>query len=118
MIYDKEDLNKKFEQVASFFAVEDFVEPAPIYIHGPNWTDELREKHGWEKQPDGSWGRLMTSMEVYNKLKSDVEELLINYRNASERANDLSQRNYELEYACRVAAKAVAKNSKTTGEKV
>jgi hypothetical protein len=118
MFFGHEDMHKKFEQVATFFAVEDFIEPAPNYIQGPNWTDELREKHGWEKQPDGSWGRLMTSMSVYNQLRKDVEDLYENYRQMCDRAETLRKTNEELEYACRVAARAVAKISKTTGENV
>lgn len=116
MFYSQEDINKKFDAVAKFFAVEDFVIPMPQHCHGPNWTDELREKNGWQKFDDGSWGRAETSMAVYNSTKKDVEELYKQYQELCSTVTTLRKKNYELEYGCRVAAKALEKVSKLSGE--
>ena len=116
MIFDESDIDAKFDAVAKFFATEDYIEPAPLYTQGPNWTDELREKHGWEKQPDGSWGRLMTSITVYNALKDDVIKLYRMYNELSKQNNALRKINNQLEYGCRVAALQIDKISKIDGD--
>ncbi len=115
MIYSHDDLQKKFDSVAKFFAVEDFFIPMPEHCHGPNWTDELREKNGWQKFDEG-WGRIETSMAIYNKTRQDVEDLYNQYQDLCKKVTALQKKNYELEYACRVAAKAIDKVSKITGE--
>jgi hypothetical protein len=112
MLFNVKDIDEKFETVARFFAVEDFIIPAPDYMMGPRWTDENRIKNGYELQPDGSWGRLETSMAVYTALKEDVLTLYMQSKKLSQENETLRKKNYELEYGCRVAALQLDKVSK------
>jgi hypothetical protein len=112
MFFNTEDIDDKFETVARFFAVEDFIVPAPDYMMGPRWNDENRIKNGYELQPDGSWGRLETSMAVYNALKNDVLKLYEQSKELSKENETLRKKNYQLEYGCRVAALQLDKISK------
>lgn len=114
MIYDKESLQKSLEMVATHFQVKDVIIPLPGYMLGPNWTDEQREKRGFTLQPDGSWGKLETSMAFYNEFKTDVEDLYARYRKASQENDALHKKVYQLEYGCRVAAKAIEKSMNLT----
>jgi hypothetical protein len=116
MFFSNQDIHEKFETVARFFAVEDFIVPAPEYMMGPRWTDDNRIKNGYELQPDGSWGRLETSMAVYNALKQDVEKLYEQSKELSKQNETLRKINNQLEYGCRVAALQLDKISKIDGD--
>ena len=50
MLYSKDqlpDIFKKIDDLIVGSGFKSYKEPAPKYIMGPNWTDELREKNGY-----------------------------------------------------------------------
>lgn len=108
-MYSRDMVLKTFENISKHFVAEDLVIPAPNYTMGPNWTDELREKHGYTKQPDGSWGMLVNSKQIFDLAQKDVLRLFDDHKKLSQEVATLRKKVYELEYGCRVAAKAISK---------
>ena len=108
-MYSRDMVNKTFENIAKYFVAEDVVIPAPSYTMGPKWTDELREKNGYTKQPDGSWGMLVNSKQIFDIAHKDVLRLFDDHKKLSQEVMTLRKKVYELEYGCRVAAKAITK---------
>ena len=108
-MYSVDMIENQFEKLSKHYVAEDVVIPAPTYMSGPNWTDEHREKHGYEKQPDGSWGMTVNSKKLFDNTKKDVIKLFEDNKKLSQQLHALQKKNYELEYACRVAAKAITK---------
>ena len=56
--------------------------PAPDYINGKNWNDELREKNGYTKLESGSWATVINVQDYLDKLEKDILELHQNYKDA------------------------------------
>jgi hypothetical protein len=108
-MYSIEMIDSIFEKLSKHYVAEDVVIPAPSYMSGPNWTDEHREKNGYQKQPDGSWGMTVNSKQLFDNCKKDVIKMFQDNRKMSQQINTLRKKVYELEYACRVAAKAISK---------
>lgn len=109
-MYSREMVLKTFENISKHFVAEDLVLPAPEYMYGKNWTDEHREKQGYTKQPDGTWGMLVNSKQIFDLAQKDVLKLFDEKVKISQENNALRKRVYELEYGCRVAAKAISKS--------
>lgn len=109
-MYSVESIEQAFERMSYHFVAEDVVLPAPNYIMGVNWTDELREKNGYSKQPDGSWGTLVNSKQLFDLAKKDVLDMYASNKKMSQEIETLRKKVYELEYGCRVAAKAITKS--------
>jgi len=108
-MYSREMVQKTFVDISKHFVAEDVVIPAPEYMNGKNWTDEHREKHGYTKQPDGTWGMLVNSKQIFDLAQKDVLKMFDDNRKMSQEIETLRKKIYELEYGCRVAAKAITK---------
>lgn len=84
--------------------------PAPDYINGKNWNDELREKNGYTKLEDGSWATVINVQDYLDKLEKDILELHQNYKDALARGDKAIRQKREMEYGLRVAAKSLQKS--------
>jgi hypothetical protein len=112
MIYDKEDVDKMSEKIQRLITASgiDFLyEPAPTYIHGPNWTDELREKNGY-KQIEGVWIREVNNSDYWLAQMNGVCKLVENVKHLSNELQLARRKIYEMEYGLRVAQKSLQKS--------
>ena len=112
MIYSKDQLPEIFSKIDDLITGSKFQvykKPAPIYISGPNWTDELREKNGYTLI-DGEWYTVTPVQEYWDVFKKDVEKLMENISEQSHKIDNQQRMLYEMEYGLRVAEKAL-KNS-------
>lgn len=112
MLYNKEqlpDIFNKIDELISASGIKNYKEPAPAYIMGDRWNDELREKNGYTLI-DGQWYKVNDVQAVWNVFKKDIEELMDNIAEQREKIDIQHRRIYEMEYGLRVAEKAL-KNS-------
>jgi hypothetical protein len=112
MIYSKDQLPEIFSKIDDLITGSRFQvykKPAPIYISGPNWTDELREKNGYTLI-DGEWYIVTPVQEYWDVFKKDVEKLMENISEQSHKIDNQQRMLHEMEYGLRVAEKAL-KNS-------
>ena len=112
MLYNKEqlpDIFQKIDELITASGLQTYKEPAPAYIMGDRWNDELREKNGYTLI-DGEWYKVNKVQAVWDVFKKDVEELMDNIAEQREKIDIQHRRIYEMEYGLRVAEKAL-KNS-------
>ena len=118
MIYSKEDVDQMLEEIQRLITVADMdhlLFPAPLYIHGPNWTDELREKNGFE-QVEGVWCRKVNINDYWTTKMNDVRAMIDDRKRLSAELSLARRKIYEMEYGLRVAQKSL--NNAVTMEKV
>lgn len=115
MFYGRESISDRIEYIRGLMTGSVIV-PAPDYIHGQNWTDELREKNGYTKLEDGSWATVVDCQEYLNKMEKDMLEVYDNYQNSLHNNRLLTAKNREMEYGLRVAGKALEKSLAVTEE--
>lgn len=111
MIYDKEDVDKMMEEIQRLITAADIdhlIFPAPPYIHGANWTDELREKNGFE-QVEGIWCRKVNINDYWMTKMNDVRAMVDDRKRLSAELSLARRKIYEMEYGLRVAQKSLNK---------
>ena len=112
MLYNKDQLPDIFQKIDDLIVgsgFKSYKEPAPAYIMGDRWNDELREKNGYTLI-DGQWYKVNDVQAVWDVFKKDVEELMGNIAEQRDKIDIQHRRIYEMEYGLRVAEKAL-KNS-------
>jgi hypothetical protein len=117
MIYDKEDVDVMLEEIQRLIIaanIDHLIFPAPSYIHGPNWTDELREKNGFE-QVEGVWCRKVDINDYWLTQMNGVRKLVEDIKRLSAELSFARRKIYEMEYGLRVAQKSL--NNALTMEK-
>ena len=118
MIYSKDQLPEIFSKIDDLITGSKFQvykKPAPIYISGPNWTDELREKNGYTLI-DGDWYTVKPVQAVWDEFKKDLERLMDDMSDQRKKMENQQRRLYEMEYGLRVAEKALKNSLKLTLE--
>ena len=118
MIYSKDQLPEIFSKIDDLITGSKFQvykKPAPIYISGPNWTDELREKNGYTLI-DGDWYTVKPVQAVWDEFKKDLERLMDDMSDQRKKMENQQRRLYEMEYGLRVAEKALKNSLKLTQE--
>lgn len=109
MFYGRESISDRVEYIRGLMTGVVTI-PAPNYIHGHNWTDELRVKNGYTQLEDGSWATVTDCQEYLSKMEKDMLEVYDNYQKSLHKNELLVAKNREMEYGLRVAEKAL-KNS-------
>jgi hypothetical protein len=112
MLYSKDQLPEIFKRIDDLIigsGFKSYKEPAPKYIMGPNWTDELREKNGYALI-DGEWFKVDPVQNVWDDFKKDLEKLMDDISDQRKKMDVQQQRLYEMEYGLRVARKSLEKS--------
>jgi len=112
MLYSKDQLPEIFKRIDDLIigsGFKSYKEPAPKYIMGPNWTDELREKNGYALI-DGEWFKVDPVQNVWDSFKKDLEKLMDDISDQRKKMDVQQQRLYEMEYGLRVARKSLEKS--------
>jgi hypothetical protein len=112
MIYSKDQLPEIFQKIDDLITGSKFQvykKPAPDYVMGPNWTDELREKNGYTLI-DGKWYKVNPVQAVWDEFKKDFERLMDDMSDQRKKMDRQNRRLYEMEYGLRVAAKSLKKS--------
>lgn len=115
MFYGRESISDRIEYIRGVMTGVVIV-PAPEYINGKNWTDELREKNGYTKLEDGSWATVIDCQAYLDKMEKDMLEVYDNYQDSLKKKDILMWKNREMEYGLRVAGKALEKSLAITRE--
>ena len=111
MIYDKKDveeMSEKVQRLITASGIDILYEPAPTYIQGPNWTDELREKNGY-KQVEGIWVKEVSNADYWTAKMKDVCAMVDERKRLNEELSLARRKLYEMEYGLRVAQKSLNK---------
>ena len=109
MLYSKDQLPEVFKKIDDLIigsGFKSYKEPAPSYIMGPNWTDELREKNGYTLI-DGEWFQVNPVQDVWNVFKKYLERLMDDMSDQRKKMEVQQRRLYEMEYGLRVAEKSL-----------
>jgi hypothetical protein len=118
MLYSKDQLPDVFQKIDDLIigsGFKSYKEPAPSYIMGPNWTDELREKNGYTLI-HGEWYKVNPVKDVWDEFKKDLERLMDDMSDQRKKMENQQRRLYEMEYGLRVAEKALKTSLKLTQE--
>ena len=116
MLYSKDqlpDIFKKIDDLIIGSGFKSYKEPAPKYIMGPNWTDELREKNGYTLI-DGEWFQVKAVEAEWDVFKKDLESLFDNISEQRTKIALQQRKLWEMEYGLRVASKALNNSLKLT----
>ena len=111
MIYDKEDVDVMLEEIQRLIIIAEIdhlIRPAPDYIHGKNWTDELRQKNGFE-QVEGIWCKKLDINDYWVTKMNDVRAMIDDRKRLSAELSLARRKIYEMEYGLRVAQKSLNK---------
>ena len=109
MIYDKKDveeMSEKVQRLITASGIDIVYEPAPTYIQGPNWTDELREKNGY-KQVEGIWVKEVNNSDYWMTKMNDVRAMIDDRKRLSAELSLARRKIYQMEYGLRVAQKSL-----------
>ena len=112
MFYSKDQLPDYFQKIDDLIVgsgFKSYKEPAPTYIMGKNWTDELREKNGYTLI-DGEWYTVKPVQAVWDVFKKDLEKMMDDMSDQRKKMDRQNRRLYEMEYGLRVAAKSLKKS--------
>ena len=120
MFYGKDSIEDNFDVLLQKFQQQELFlfEPMPKYKEGERWTDEFRIRDGHTKLADGSWVTIIRVTTLIEKLKQDTIETYDNYQDALRKNRLLVQKNREMEYGLRVAAKALKNSLELTKEMI
>lgn len=120
MFYGKDSIEDNFDVLLQKFQQQELFlfEPMPKYKEGERWTDEFRIRDGHTKLADGSWVTIHKVTTWVEKLKQDTIETYDNYQDALRKNRLLVQKNREMEYGLRVAAKALKNSLELTKEMI
>jgi hypothetical protein len=120
MIWNKEDIDKideKLQQLITASGIDTYYNEVPKYIFGPNWTDELRIKNGYE-QVEGVWIQKESVADYWSTKMNDVRSLMKEKNRLSGELQLARQRMREMEYGLRVAQKALKNSLAITKEMI
>jgi hypothetical protein len=120
MLYSKDQLPDVFQKIDDLIVgsgFKSYKEPAPTYIMGQNWTDELREKNGYTLI-DGDWYTVKPVQAVWDVFKKDLESLFDNISEQRTKIALQQRKLWEMEYGLRVAAKALNNSLKLTQDSI
>ena len=120
MLYSKDqlpDIFKKIDDLLIGSGFKSYKKPAPKYIMGPNWTDELREKNGYTLI-DGEWFEVKAVEAEWDVFKKDLESLFDNISEQRAKIGLQQRKLWEMEYGLRVAAKALNNSLKLTQDSI
>jgi len=120
MIWNEEDIDvmlEKIQRLLTIADIEHFTEQAPIYIHGPNWTDELRIKNGFELE-EGIWVKKFNYNDYWLTKMNDVRSILKDKNRLSEELRLARRKMLEMEYGLRVAQKSLQNSLALTKEMI
>jgi hypothetical protein len=112
MLYSKDQLPDVFQKIDDLIigsGFKSYKEPAPSYIMGKNWTDELREKNGYTLI-DGEWYTVIPVQAVWDVFKKDLEQMMDDMSDQRKKMDRQNRRLYEMEYGLRVARKSLEKS--------
>ena len=118
MIYDKKDVDKMLEEIQRLITVADIdclLFPAPSYIYGPNWTDEMRDKNGYTME-EGVWVRKVDINDYWMTKMNDVRAMVDERKRLNAELSLAKRKIYEMEYGLRVAEKALKNSLSLTKE--
>jgi hypothetical protein len=120
MFYGKDSIEDNFDVLLQKFQQQELFlfEPMPKYKEGERWTDEFRIRDGHTKLADGSWVTIHKVTTWVEKLKKDTIEVYENYQDSLRKNRLLVQKNREMEYGLRVAAKALKNSLELTKEMI
>jgi hypothetical protein len=109
MFYGKESVEKNFDILLEKLQQQDLFlfEPMPSYKNGERWTDEFRIRDGHTKLADGSWVTIHKVTTWVEQLKKDTTELYGENQKRYHEIQLLRQKNREMEYGLRVAARSL-----------
>jgi hypothetical protein len=120
MLYSKDQLPDVFQKIDDLIVgsgFKSYKEPAPSYIMGKNWTDELREKNGYTLI-DGEWFIVKPVQTVWDVFKKDLEGMMDDMSDQRKKMENQQRRLYEMEYGLRVAEKALITSQKLMQEAI
>jgi len=120
MLYSKDQLPDLFQKIDDLIVgsgFKSYKEPAPKYIMGPNWTDELRQSNGYTLI-DGEWFKVTPIQNYWDYFKKDLEKLMDDMSNQGKKLGLQQRRLYEMEYGLRVAEKALITSQKLMQEAI
>jgi hypothetical protein len=118
MFYGKDSIEEQFNLVKDKLAQQElflFI-PMPTYKLNDKWTDEFRIRDGHTKLADGSWVTVIKLTTYLEKMRQDTIEVYDNYQDALRKNRLFVQKNREMEYGLRVAAKALKNSLELTKE--
>jgi len=120
MFYGKDMIEENFDVLLRKLEQQELFlfEPMPNYKNGERWTDEFRIRDGHTKLADGSWVTIHKVTTWVEKMKQDTIEVYDNYQDALSKNRLLIQKNREMEYGLRVAAKALKNSLELTKEMI
>ena len=111
MIWSEEDIDKideKLQRLITASGIDEYYNQVPKYIFGPNWTDELRIKNGYE-QAEGVWVQKESVADYWKTKMNDVRSLMEEKNRLSKELHLARLKMREMEYGLRVAQKSLGK---------
>lgn len=111
MIWNEEDIDKideNLQRLITASGIDTYYNEVPKYIFGPNWTDELRIKNGYE-QVEGDWTQKESVADYWSAKINDVRSLMKEKNRLSKELQVARQKMREMEYGLRVAQKSLNK---------
>lgn len=122
MFYAKESIQKEFELVTEKLNSLDqplfMFESMPSYKNSERWTDEFRIRDGHTKLADGTWVTVHNLAEYVNAIQKNTTDLYEQHQKTVRELSLARQKNREMEYGLRVAAKSLNNSLKLTQENV
>lgn len=120
MIWNEKDIEEMLEKAQRLITIADieyFSEDAPMYIHGVNWTDELRVKNGYELE-EGRWVKKTNYNDYWLTKMNDVRSMLKDNKRLYQELALSKRKMREMEYGLRVAEKALKSSLALTKEMI
>jgi len=111
MIWSEEDIDKideKLQRLITASGIDEYYNQVPNYIFGPNWTDELRVKNGYE-QVEGVWVQKESVADYWSTKMNDVRSLMKEKNRLFKELHLVRLQMREMEYGLRVAQKSLGK---------
>jgi hypothetical protein len=111
MIWSEEDIDKideKLQRLITASGIDEYYNQVPNYIFGPNWTDELRVKNGYE-QVEGVWVQRESVADYWSTKMNDVRSLMKEKNRLFKELQLVRLQMREMEYGLRVAQKSLGK---------
>jgi hypothetical protein len=109
MFYGKDDVERQFTPLLKKLGEQELFlfEPMPAYKEGDRWTDEFRIRDGHTKLADGSWVTIHKVTTYVEELHKSVTQLYAEKMKTDRELMLARQKNREMEYGLRVAARSL-----------
>jgi len=120
MFYSKDSIEENFSLVLKKLEEQELFifQPMPIYKHGERWTDEFRIRDGHTKLADGTWVTVHNLTKYVSSIQKDTTDLYEQHQKTLRELSLAKQKNREMEYGLRVAAKSLSKSLQLTQDMV